>query len=97
MKGLGFFRMLGSMIADALDPVCQNPDAVLFTDYRGILIRLVPVIGENGHIDAWVNSPDEVARVDRLRAEPPDAPPSDPGETAPPPLPDFDPAGVPGL
>lgn len=84
-----------------LDPVCQNPRAVLFGEYRGYYVRLVPVMGKDGHIDRWIPDVDEADRTDRLIAQGriqarDDTQPATQA-TAPAEQAAFDPSGVAGL
>jgi len=84
-----------------LDPVCQDPTAVLFGEYNGHYVRLVPIVGAGGHIDRWVPDFDEADRTDRLIAQGriqarDDAQPATQA-TTPAAQATFDPAGVAGL
>lgn len=94
-------RGLKRAIDRMLDPVCQNPRAVLFGEYRGYYVRLVPVMGKDGHIDRWIPDIDEAGRTDRLiaqgRIQARDNAQPATQVTAPAAQPAFNPAGVPGL
>ena len=103
---MGLLAWLGGAIADMLDPVCQNKDAVLLGEHNGVLVRLRPVVEANGHIREWVPDPGEAAAADAcLAADPtPTLPAPAPAPALPPPLPGgaasappFNPAGVPGI
>ena len=62
-KGVGLFGFMARMLCDALDPICQNPNASMRGRHRGYLVKLVPVVGSDGHIDAWVPDADEVKLI----------------------------------
>ena len=96
------------LLADWMDPVCQNRAAVIFGQHRGHYVRLRPLVGRSGRVSAWVPDPADAKRIDRILASgaaptpalpdptpsSPALPPTLPGGAATPP---FDPSGVPGL
>lgn len=81
-------KRIGRAVYDWFDPVCQDPEEILYGRYDGAVVRLRPVV-ENGRVTEWVPDLDEVAALRRTPAQP---------AAAPPPLPPtFNPAGVAGL
>jgi hypothetical protein len=103
---MGLLCWIVGVIADTLDPVCQDKDAVLLGEHNGVIVRLRPVIEANGHIKEWVPDPGEAAAADACLAADPTpalpAPVPTPAPALPPPLPggasaSFNPAGVPGI
>lgn len=67
-----------------LDPVCQNPDALMYTEYKGVVVRLVPVYNDAGDgIERWVPDPAIVQAVDAGKTQQAQTPA---GEPQPPPL-----------
>lgn len=101
--------MIGALlklVCDAFDPVCQDKTAVIFGKHRGFTVRLMPVVGKDGHVNEWIPDPTDAERIDKIiAARPNSGTPSQATATqavsAEPPeipaQPDFNPAGVPGL
>lgn len=56
-------------IKDMLDPVTQDPDAIMYTIHDGVAIRLRPAMGADGRIKEWIKDPDEIAALNSLRAK----------------------------
>lgn len=64
-----------------LDPVCQDPDALLYTHYKGVAVRLVPVYNGD-RIDQWIPDPLVTALLDS--AQQPPTTQATPAQPAPP-------------
>lgn len=88
---MSFIRSLLRLPGRLLDPVDQNPNAILFGEHAGMLVRLRPVVEANGHIKKWVPDPQEAADAERAAATPqtpaPPTPQPTPQQPAPPPPP----------
>lgn len=50
-------------VEDALDPVCQNPDAVIYGRANGMTVRMRPIRGSDGRIADWIPDPDKLFLV----------------------------------
>jgi len=85
-------KRVGRAIWDWFDPVCQDPEEVLYGTYNGAIVRLRPVL-ENGRVVEWQPDPDEAALLDSMAAKPTTAATT---AATPPPIP-FNPASIPGL
>lgn len=99
---MSLLAWIGGVIADMLDPVCQDKDAVLMGEHNGVIVRLRPLVEANGHVRDWVPDHDEAAAADACLAADPTPAPAAPVPALPPPLPGgasapFNPAGVPGI
>ncbi len=57
-----------AMAVDYVDPVPQNVNAVVMGKYKGILVRLVPVLSADGHVESWIPDPQETPRIDAVLA-----------------------------
>jgi len=89
------------------DDVCRDWGAVRYVRYKGELVRAVPVAdaADPSRIVQWVESPEDVQRVDAIKgaAARPPAPSSPSGTCAvpdtpvTPPAPSVNPAAIPGL
>ena len=99
-------RAVWKLLADWMDPVCQNRSAVILGKYQGYCVRLRPLVGRRGRVEAWVPDPEDAERIDRIMASgaasSPSLPVPAPATALPPPLPGgasapFNPAGVPGI
>lgn len=67
------WQLAKKSFADWLDPVYQNPDALLYATYKNVPVRLVPVY--NGtRIERWVPDPAVVKAIDEAAAAPPPLP-----------------------
>lgn len=80
---MSILRLLWRTLDDWLDPVCQNRSAVILGKYQGYCVRLRPIVGRSGRVEAWVPDPADAERIDRILAS--GAAPS-PTVTAPPPV-----------
>lgn len=87
---------LVAAVSRILDPVCQDRLAVLYGDHDGVLVRLVPVLDSSRtRVVRWVKDPAAVELVNRMHAEPPEAPSGVPDvPPAVPPVPDVNPADL---
>ena len=47
------------------DPVCQDPMAHLYGEYRGVMVDLVPVEDATGRIIKWVPDKELTREIDR--------------------------------
>lgn len=57
-----------SMLGDAMDPVCQNKDALILGRYKGYCVRMVPIVDSAGHVEKWILDADKVKRIDSMIA-----------------------------
>lgn len=47
-------------VTDWADPICQNPNALLYDTYKGVAVQLVPLYegnGGRGRIVQWIPDP----------------------------------------
>jgi len=88
-------KRIGRAIWDWFDPVCQDPEEVLYGTYNGAIVRLRPVL-ENGRVVEWQPDPGEAALLDSMAAQPTTAT-AQPAKAATPPAIPFNPASIPGL
>ena len=82
-------KAIQRLILDAVDPVCQSRRATIYGYHRGYVVRLRPV-ERHGRVMKWVPDADEADRIDQHIQSAQVAP-------TPPTLPEFTPAGIPGL
>lgn len=67
------WQLAKKSVADWLDPECQNPDALLYTTYKDVSVRLVPVYSGT-RIERWIPDPKVVKALNEAAAAPPPLP-----------------------
>lgn len=102
----GWPMSIRDFISRLLDPIPQNPNAILYGWYDGMAIPLRPVMDSSGRITDWIKDPADIERLEAARARRaaahppplvPAQPPALPPQTAQTAPSGFNPAGVAGL
>jgi len=95
---------LRKFFARLLDPVPQNPNAIIYGRYDGMVIPLRPVMDSRGRITDWIQDPADIERVKAARARMAAAHPTPSVPAQPPVIPQapaatggFNPSGMNGL
>ena len=61
---IGLLRRVLELAFEQPDPVCQDPMAHLYGEYRGVMVDLVPVVDATGRIVKWTPDKAITAAID---------------------------------